>query len=787
MAREPMSTKLSRRWFGSKNADEFGSTPTHGLNAQHNTPGSSTKPHMDINTPNDIIQNTHDERRANELAMGKHTKKPVKERGGFLSRIMRTESDANARPQQDAGKPLKNTISVPQAAESKEAQIAGPGVDAPVSAVNAGERKVLAVCNGAFINLPITPTTQTQDILYSAANCLSEDISPQSAVVVEYFKQYGLERPLRKFEYVRDVMNSWDSDTQNHLEIVTGANGKTSDEAFIKTVPRKQPPESSFTLYHSQKAGKWDKRCIALRSDGQISLAKKQDSVQSEWTNICHLSDFDIYTPNKREHKRLKPPKRTFFAVKSQQKSAMFLTSENFVHYFCTNDEEMGFRFYSVLQQWRSWYIANVLGAGDEKGEDTAKVPQNGIGNIEAAADAPDPSHTSTTPYQLGTFKPLLDLEGIKWGERRSFAASDQESPSTSKPGSSHTKEASIRGRPRLPTASAPATHKVLDESVRGASGSRGRSKTTAATAGQQEGEAEESPFMPSGLLGRTYTKRQNAMKEREKEVSEDGPFIPNGLVSNLRSGPTSPTSHAFPEHVLGYTPRSSGPSSRENTIREKPTADVGSIRSHSKSNRHLPKPLVDLTPTYQEPPQHARKGRGVTPKAGLPLVESATGPDLYPNAIVVPSATTWRKPSQTQRNGIASSQTTENFSPSSAHMPMSRSVSARQRSSTTRSTRQAPAMPAVPMTASTLPEESPFLPTGLLARSSKAATAQGSSMTGRGVATGDRNCNGRPLLDLSQPSQFADGSLLRGVEEGRIVADGERRVDRPVNVGEGY
>lgn len=244
-------------------------------------------------------------------------------------------------------------------------------------------------------------------------------------------------------------------------------------------------------------------------------------------------------------------------------------------------------------------------------------------------------------------------------------------------------------------------------------------------------------------------------MKERKKEAEEDSPFIANGLLSNLRSEPASPTSYTFPEQVLEYPQRASGPNSRENTIREKPTAaDKGSIRSRSKSNRHMPKPLVDLTPTYQEPPQHTRKGRGVTPKAGLPLVESATGPDLYPNAIVVPSATTWRKPNQ--RTGPTPSQTMEKF-------PPSRSVSVRQRSNTTRSTRQAPALPI------SSPNESPFLPTGLLARPS---TTQGSSMTGRGVATGDRNASGQPLLDLTQPSQFADGSLLRSVEERRIIAD---------------
>lgn len=87
---------------------------------------------------------------------------------------------------------------------------------------------------------------------------------------------------------------------------------------------------------------------------------------------------------------------------------------------------------------------------------------------------------------------------------------------------------------------------------------------------------------------------------------------------------------------------------------------------------------------------------------------------------------------------------------------------------------------------------ESPFSPNGLLARSNKVGTAQGGATTGRGVATGDRNAIGKPMLDVSECSQFPQGSLLRSVEDAGIgetgpVIDREKRSEGSVDVGEAF
>ncbi|EGD92364.1 hypothetical protein H112_00026 [Trichophyton rubrum D6] len=596
----------------------------------------------------------------------------------------------------------------------------GAGVDAPVSAVNAGERRVTVTCNEASVSLPVTPSTQAQDLICSAANCLAEDIVPEAAIIVESFAQLNLERPLRRYEHVRDVLNSWNSDSQNTLKIIPDPDPNIIPALLAKSAPRRQPPDVSFSLYHCQRTGKWDRRWVTLRMDGQVTVSKKQGS--SDCTNICHISDFDIYTPTRREYKRLKPPKPLCFAIKSQQKSAMFLSTENFVHYFCTKHEDVGGAWHNAVQEWRSWYLVHVMGEGARK---------------KKQQDAPEPVDDNT-PYQLGSFQSLSIDPNIE-------EAYNKLTGKRSRPTSFSHQTGNVAA---AAAAAAPLVNQAVNkEPIKPKrTKSKSKKKTTAAAAAD-DSLSEEQPFAPTGLLGRTYTQRHKAMLDREKEQHaqpDEGPFISTGLLSNMHhhQGPASPVSNHLPDQQYHqhqqqhphYHP------SRSNTTAADPRPTTTSSRS--KSTRHPPKPLIDLTPTYKEPPQHARKGRGVTPIQGLPLVESATGPDLHPNAIVVPPSTTWRKPRTSDPN------------PGPPNPNTSRHRSRQN-------TAGAAGAPLVDLNAidpvdqghghihMAMPGSFPFAPTGLVAQSQKLAASQGAARGGRGVATGDKK-KGKPLLDMS-------------------------------------
>lgn len=271
--------------------------------------------------------------------------------------------------------------------------------DAPISAVNAGNRRVVVKYNGSFVTLPVTPTTTSQDLLHSASICMSEAIDPRQSVLFESFSQLGLERPLRMYEHVRDAMNSWDHDDQNDFMIMPKS-AVLTDNLESKHVPKNSPDEVKVYIYHSQKPRKWDKRWVTLKPDGQISTSKRQNG--SDSSNICHLSDFDIYMPTLRQLKKIKSPKKTCFAIKSQQKSAVFLSGANFVHFFATSDKSTATMWYSAVQTWRSWYLVNVLGEGQKNAQ---KQPPN-----ESVRPGTSGS-VNSIPYQLGSFKPLLDFD----------------------------------------------------------------------------------------------------------------------------------------------------------------------------------------------------------------------------------------------------------------------------------------------------------------------------------------------------------------------------------------
>lgn len=513
--------------------------------------------------------------------------------------------------------------------------------DAPVSAVNAGEREV-TVCNGSTkITLHVTPSTKVQELLASAMVLIPHNVDPKTLMLAESYDKVGLERPLRRYEHVRDVMNSWDHDASNVLNIAPLPRDATALLLDAKSAPDIQPEDRTVFLYHSQKPGKWDKRFITLRADGQVLLGKKMGD---ETTNVCHLSDFDIYTPTARQmSKRIKPPKKYCYAIKSQQKSSMFLDNTNFVHFFCTNDKDVGREFYKIMQSWRSWYLVHVLGENQRKQQSLSSAnPNQHYGLLTEQGHRIVRNHHQGNPTASNT-KELYN---------RKMSARERSAPPAS--------------FPKAMMTSPPAQFGHED----GASDTGSNSAT----------------FAPSGLLGRTYSQRQRETREKEQE---------NGAH-------THPAQHQTPRL---NEPRSSTDQRQALPVTANPQPTT-TLPQRTRSLREKPKPLLDLTPEQQVAPQYDTKGKGhgVHVQPGHQLIDFATAQPTEPGVIVVPSSTTWRRPSASavshgNGSGIASGN------------------AGVARSGTVKST------------------------------------------------TGKARANG-PLVDLREPSQFVQGSLLRDMEK---------------------
>ncbi|TAQ87234.1 hypothetical protein B7494_g4409 [Chlorociboria aeruginascens] len=469
-----------------------------------------------------------------------------------------------------------------------------PGTDAPISAVNAGERRVLIRCKQSSINLPITPDTTPVDIILSAANILSQNIDRTSAILLESYTQLGLERRVRRYEHIRDIMNSWDRDTQNALIIQNSDTPEFDVDLEASSVPREAPEDVTVHMYHSQKPGKWNKRYITLQSSGQIYISKNSNAKPSDKdvSNICHLSDFDIYTPTSQQKRReLKPPKKHCYAIKSQQKTTMFLSTENFVHFFSAENEAVADRWYSAVQSWRSWYLVNKMGEGQKK------TCGKGVKQITTEARRPGTSkgvkHTvkvsvDLNPYTLGSFAPLIDMERFESPKESPEYDSDDENRPLQIP--FHLRN-NLTGPPpreskRHPP---PVTYRV---------------------------PVEEGDFASGGLLGRTYSQRQRSVREREGAPQFDGPFIDGPSLLNRAA--------------TGSRQRSQSSGSDKNSL--------------NGSRREMPRPLLDFTPEFKEAPQWDKKGkgRGVAPPSGVPLVEVATTPET--GLADIPKGTLFRR-----------------------------------------------------------------------------------------------------------------------------------------------
>ncbi|KAK0720644.1 hypothetical protein B0H67DRAFT_198250 [Lasiosphaeris hirsuta] len=518
-----------------------------------------------------------------------------------------------------------------------------PQMDALRGASNGVDRRVAVRCRGVTIDLMVGVETTAVDILLACADQMGQEINVNSSMLVEAYTHLGLERRLRRYERIRDMLNSWDTDAQNIL-IVSPDTLESDPDLDLASVPDNERPPAGFVLpvYHSHRPGKWNKRFITLLEGGQLFSSKKPDPTPADKDvfSLCHLSDYDIYFPTEAQmRKQLKPPKKYCYAIKSQQKTTVFVNTENYVHFFCTEDPNVAQKLHAYVHAWRSWYIVNrMLQLHAKKIEREAEPPpQIPVPVVEKHKPKKSISHVKVnghklkvsvdeSPYAIGAFEPLIDLQrfdkpldefGKDWlPDRQSI----------------------LPPMPPMPP---------LDKTI-SASG---------------KSEDSKGAFAASGLLSSAYDERKQAQKE---DRVADGPFTDGPNLLNSTSSPastsesptdtspksskttTSPTTEKKPE--ISWFPSALEHSAKAAKVRPPPPPTVtrpstsagpssqyerdqqrrrNQQPSRSGGGRGPPNPLVNLAPGFVEAPQWSRvgKGRGVQTPEGVMLVDFATGP----------------------------------------------------------------------------------------------------------------------------------------------------------------
>ncbi|ETS80653.1 hypothetical protein PFICI_08182 [Pestalotiopsis fici W106-1] len=568
-----------------------------------------------------------------------------------------------------------------------------PQKDAPVSASNHGDRIVSVRCGHQTFVLPITPETTPVDVVLETAKNMTYDLewSPQQCVVRESYGPLGLERRIRKYEHIRDVMNSWDRDTHNHLIVTISTDVRQDLDLDIESVPDgEEPPRGmQLYLYHSNRPGKWSKRWITLTENGQVLCAKKPDASPSEkdTLSLCHMSDYDIYTPTESQmRRRLKPPKKHCLAIKSQHKPAMFMDTENYVQYFSTDDPGVAALFYEKVQGWRSWYLVDRQPAPrrfsipktDEKPPQLPFVkhaPQKSA-NIASAGGHRLKVSVDESPYALGEFQPLLDMK--RFDKRLSlfgqdFLPAQADHPEMPKQASAYARKASKDGKAdgllvdkiKSSDDDAFTGNGLLGQDYEARKAGLEKAGANTRTMRKDSGTKEDH-FMPGSLL-------PNQRRETDNSRKVDASWFPSALEHSAKyREPEAPRPNTSAGVVSTRSPHGrsrSGsrppPVPQQSQSRTRPDRDrppmtalprpLGSHDPRSADNLHAlangrqqPKPLVDLTPAIREPPQWAKKGHGVQPTEGMRhLVDmiSVGGPNDKPHGLLeVPPRSALRK-----------------------------------------------------------------------------------------------------------------------------------------------
>lgn len=471
-------------------------------------------------------------------------------------------------------------------------------------------------CFDSTVNLEVTADTSPIDILQSIADLTAHQIDTNTSIVVECYFVLGLERRVRRYERIRDILNSWERDAENSLLIECSETTEPRRDLEIEFVPKTDEPVTGFTLqlYHSARPGKWNKRFVTLLTTGQMFAAKRPDAQvhEKDSTTLCHLSDFDIYSPKESETRRhLKPPKKFCFAIKSQQKTVVFPNGENFVHFFCTDDADLAERFYELVHAWRSWYLVNR----QVNLRTAEKAPQ-----ITFAFDRPTSSKSEMIGIKPTLQVPVNRLSSLNGSfiDEKDFTKAIEESTIKLAKEAQRSKSLDVR-KPSMASSLAPTV-------------------------------MSEREFAADGLLGDTYDKRkvqEAAAESSAKEEKADSPFTEGpSLLNALAEAPEQPQASSwFPsaaEHSLRV---------RSDSVHHVPrpmTADSAAQPGRDKN----PRPLLNLAGDFPEPPRSRdgmrlapgplmpghSQGRGVRAPTGSPLVDYATGnPNSTPRRLGPP------------------------------------------------------------------------------------------------------------------------------------------------------
>lgn len=242
---------------------------------------------------------------------------------------------------------------------------------------------------------PQTNGKDVLDIIRSQGDLSDSERATGGWMVFELCQDFGMERPLRNFEILSHVSNSWNKERTTNAFMVK----RTPLASPLLSIPVSLPRRTGYVEYESKK-GKWSKRWLELREHG-LWLSKRQGK-DDEF--LCSLSGFDAYILTK----PYKAPYSFTFAVKSTERITLFENKSDYLHVFAC-PQENGMPWIEAILLARSYILyqeKHVLfkNRGGPAAPNPAPAQQQGAALARSATRARPPNARPNLP-------PLLNVQ----------------------------------------------------------------------------------------------------------------------------------------------------------------------------------------------------------------------------------------------------------------------------------------------------------------------------------------------------------------------------------------
>ncbi|GJE99833.1 PH domain-containing protein [Phanerochaete sordida] len=288
----------------------------------------------------------------------------------------------------------------------QEARPPMPPLPVAVTKMPAWQQRVFVNNLQRFHQVEITAASTARDVLEALQGQNALDNGAASGWMMwEVSQDFGMERPIRSFEVLSDVTNSWVTDKT--VNFLMAKKTLLAPKLSRAAIPSSSPVCGGFVQWE-YKRGKWQKRWLELR-EHSLWLSKRdtgKDQVQ-----LCSLNNFDAYVVTRVS----KAPKSYIFAVKSTDNISFFESTSDYVHIFSCDQKE-GENWVEKILIARSYILyqdRNVLsttgatanpGAGLSRAG-TRKRPAQPLVNFSAAqtVSAAEPPPALTPVFAPGS------------------------------------------------------------------------------------------------------------------------------------------------------------------------------------------------------------------------------------------------------------------------------------------------------------------------------------------------------------------------------------------------